>query len=97
MVLAFQELYRSIKVVEILVTKQLIIDHIPLAAGMLEGVAVTLSREIEPLKENYGLESHTCILILLIYLWVTELIAFEVKVALSTQRVHDKTGIMSSV
>jgi hypothetical protein len=41
--------HRLVELIEIFVAEEVIIDNIPLATGVVEGVAVTLTGEVEPL------------------------------------------------
>jgi hypothetical protein len=41
--------HEAVEVVEVFVAKKAIVDDVPLAAGVLERVAIALSREIKPL------------------------------------------------
>ena len=52
-VLFFRSIHRGIKVVEILVPEQWVVNNIPLPARIVERVAVALAREVEPLRSTH--------------------------------------------
>lgn len=52
-VLFFEELDGGVEVVEVLVAEELVVDDVPLSASVLEGIAVALAREVEPLKDTH--------------------------------------------
>ena len=50
MIFIVELVHGFIEVVEVFVTKKVIVDNVPLASCVVEGVAVTLAGEIEPLR-----------------------------------------------
>lgn len=49
MVFIFQPVHSFIKFVQVFVTKERIVEDVPLATGVLERIAISFSRKIEPL------------------------------------------------
>ena len=41
--------HRTIEVVQVFVSQEVVVDDVPLATSMFERVSITLAREVEPL------------------------------------------------
>ena len=78
LVLVFQPVHGNVKVVQIPVSEQLVVDEIELPSGMCKRIAIAFSREIHPSSV-----SDTTVRVHL--LWMSELVTFEIQVSLTSQ------------
>jgi len=82
-------IHGSIKVVKISVSQVRIINDIPLASGVLEGVVVSCTREIKPLRE---VSKHVDLKVEKTNFWMAKLVAFKGQVAFTSKRVRNESS-----
>lgn len=93
LVLGLEVVHRLVKVVEVPVSEELVVDEVELTTGVHERVAVAFSGEVHPPAQRFGK-------LLLIRnrdaadsLGVSELVSFKVQVPFTSESVNDKPKI----
>lgn len=73
----------NIKIVQALVTQQMVVHYVPLSACILERVVISLAREVQPLDLMSERRNKNALVDP--YLWVPKLISLEVQITLASE------------
>jgi hypothetical protein len=95
LVLALELVHDLVKLVEILVAEEVVVNEVELTTGVRKGVAIALTGEIHPPGKD-GVSRLFAHVKYQDALGVTELVAFKVQVRLTAQGVYEETDLKSA-